>query len=338
MRDVAELAGVGTMTVSRVINGHLHVTEETRKRVFKAIEKLGYRPNQIARSLREQRSRQIGIIVPNLHDPFFAFCAQAVSLVAKEHGYSVNIAMSYEKPEIEFNEAMIMLSRHTEGLVVIPAAGKVTQLTNAAFKAIPIVTLDRPLEKRRFDSVVVENEAGARLAVCHLIAHGHRRIAYLGLSPDLYTISARSEGYRKAMQEAGLSLDVHWGNASQPEMLATLRELLSHSPAPSALFCGNNLTTRNAMHALSELHVRVPESIALIGFDDFETADLLRPPVTVVRQPTTDMGRVGADLLFSRLRAKGQLDACKQIVLPVELVVRESCGTHTGDLDEKVPL
>ncbi len=332
MRDVAELAGVGTMTVSRVINGHLHVTEETRKRVFEAIEKLGYRPNQIARSLREQRSRQIGIIVPNLHDPFFAFCAQAVSLVAKEHGYSVNIAMSYENPEIEFNEAMIMLSRHTEGLIVIPSSGKVTQLTNSAFKAIPIVTLDRPLENRRFDSVVVENESGARLAVRHLIAHGHRRIAYLGLSPELYTISARSDGYRKAMEEAGLTLDLHWGNATQPEMLATLRELLSRGKAPSALFCGNNLTTRNALHALSELHIGVPESVALMGFDDFETADLLKPAVTVVRQPTTDMGRIGADLLFSRLRAEGRQIPCKRIVLPVELIVRESCGTHAGNL------
>lgn len=328
MRDVAELAGVGTMTVSRVINGKLHVTEETRKRVFEAIEKLGYRPNQIARSLREQRSRQIGIIVPNLHDPFFAVCAQAVSLVAKECGYSVNIAMSYESPEIEFNEAMIMLHRHTEGLVVIPSAGNVTQLTSPEFRAIPIVSLDRPLDKRHFDSVVVENQNGARLAVRHLIAHGHRRIAYLGLSPDLYTIGARSDGYRKAMQEAGLALMIHWGNTSRPEMLATLRDLLSRSEPPSALFCGNNLTTRYALHALSELEVNVPESVALIGFDDFETADLLKPAVTVVRQPATDMGRTGANLLFDRLGAEGSQVPYRQIVLPVELIVRGSCGTH----------
>ena len=333
MRDVAELAGVGTMTVSRVINGNLHVTEETRRRVFEAIEKLGYRPNQIARSLREQRSRQIGIIVPNLHDPFFAFCAQAVSLVAKEHGYSVNIAMSYEDPEVEFNEAMIMLSRHTEGLVVIPSAGKITQLANLEFQTIPIVTLDRPLGRNRFDSVVVENEDGAHLAVGHLIAHGHRRISFLGLSPDLYTIGARFLGYRKAMQEAGLPLDVRWGNASQREMLEALRELLSSDAAPSALFCGNNLTTRHALHGLAELNVNVPKSVALIGFDDFETADLLRPAVTVVRQPTTDMGRIGAGLLFSRLRAEGRQVACKQITLPVELIIRGSCGTHRPSAD-----
>lgn len=336
MRDVAELAGVGTMTVSRVINGNVQVSEETRKRVFKAIEKLGYRPNQIARSLREQRSRQIGIIVPNLQDPFFAVCAQAVSLVAQEQGYSVNIAMSYESPEIEFNEAMIMLRRHTEGLVVIPSSGKVTQLTSPEFGAIPIISLDRPLDRRRFDSVVVENKNGARLGVRHLIAHGHRHIAYLGLSPDLYTISARSDGYREAMQEAGLRIKIRWGNGSAPEMLVTLRELLGQKEAPSALFCGNNLTTRHALHALSELGVNIPEAVALIGFDDFETADLLRPALTVIRQPTTDMGRTGANLLFARLRAEGRQVPCEQIVLPVELIIRGSCGTHSGSAIQDV--
>ncbi len=328
MRDVAKLAGVGTMTVSRVINGNANVTEATRKRVFEAIEKLKYRPNQIARSLREQRSRQIGVIVPNLHDPFFAVCAQAVSLVVKEHGYSVNIAMSYEDPETEFAEAILMLRRHVEGLVIIPSAGPVTRLTGPDLKAVPIVTLDRPLNGHTFDSVVVQNKDGARIAVQHLIDHGHSRIAYLGLSPDLYTIRARCDGYRQAMHHAGLRIDVHYGNATQAEMTATLRNLLRRRNAPSAIFCGNNLTTRHALHALLELKVSLPDAIAMIGFDDFETADLLKPAVTVVRQPATDMGRIGAHLLFSRLGPEGQIEAGKQIVLPVELIVRGSCGSH----------
>ncbi len=328
MRDVAELAGVGTMTVSRVINGRQHVTEETRQRVFKAIEQLNYRPNEIARSLREQRSRQLGIIVPNLHDPFFAVCAQAVSSVAKEQDYSVNIAMSYEDPQTEYNEASLMLRRHVEGLVIIPSAGTATRLTEAEFTDTPIVTLDRPLDGHLIDNVVVENQSGARTAVQHLIEHGHRRIAYLGLAPTIFTIHARHEGYRQAMSEAGLQEEAQYGNTTQAEMLKSLRSLLSGLHAPTALFCSNNLTTRRALHALSEMRISIPESIAIIGFDDFETADLLRPGVTVVRQPATEMGRVGATLLLSRLASADGEQRVKRITLPVELVIRGSCGAH----------
>ncbi len=328
MRDVAELAGVGTMTVSRVINGYQHVTEETRQRVFDAIAKLKYRPNQIARSLREQKSRQIGIIIPNLHDPFFAACAQAVSLVAKEQNYSVNIAMSYEDPETEYNEAVLMLRRHVEGFIVIPSSGSVSRLIEAEFSGTPIVTLDRPIPGHGLDSVVVQNKLGAQMAVRHLIDHGHEQIAFLGLSPRIFTIKARHAGYRQAMLRSGLQPQVIYGNATPTEMLATLRALMASKQMPTALFCTNNLITRHALHALSELNISIPKRMALIGFDDFETADLLRPAVTVIRQPATEMGRVGATLLFSRLAGDEDQARGEQIVLPVELLVRGSCGLH----------
>lgn len=328
MRDVAALAGVGTMTVSRVINGSAPVTEETRKRVFDAIETLRYRPNQIARSLREQRSRQIGIILPNLQDSFFATCAEAVSLVAKEHGYSVNIAMSYEDPEIEFSEAMMMLLRLVDGLIVIPVSGFKSRLTEPEFAAIQIVTLDRPVGKNRFDSVVVQNRNGARLAVQHLIDHGHRRIAYLGLGTDLSTLGARQDGYRQTMTRSNLQPQVILATYSLAETSESVRSVMSQPDAPTAFFCSNGLTTRHALHALSQMGLSVPEAVALVGFDDFETADLLKPAVTVVRQPTTDMARIGAKMLFARLGAEGAPIQVKTAVLPVELVVRQSCGTH----------
>ncbi len=326
MHDVANLAGVASMTVSRVINGTATVSEEARARVLDAIVKLRYRPNDVARSLRQQKSRQIGVIVPNIEDPFFAVCAQAVSRVAKGHGYSVSIAMSDEDPELEYTEAMLMLRRHVEGIVVIPAAGAVTHLDGSELEGISMVTVDRPLRGKKLDSVVVANRRGGTLAAQHLIDHGHRRITYMGLSSQLYTIKARFEGYRFAMTKAGLRLEAQYGNGSQSEMLETLRSLLSRRDAPSALFCSNNLTTRNALHALSELKIKVPETVALVGFDDFETADLVQPGVTVVRQPATDLGRVGADLLFSRLKNDGPSLAVRQVTLPVELIVRGSCG------------
>jgi LacI family transcriptional regulator len=326
MSDVAKLAGVGTMTVSRVLSGSVRVSDATTKRVFDAIATLNYRPNEVARSLRDQRSHQIGVIVPNLIDPFFAICAQTVSVVAKEHAYSVIIATADEDVDMEYNEASRMLRRQVEGFVIIPAASGVSRIAGTEFNRTPIVTLDRPIENSSYDSVLVENKFGAQLGVNHLIQHGHTRIASFGLSRNLYTIKARYEGYREAMKKANLKLEAYFGNGTQVEMLSTLRAVLDQKNPPTAVFCSNNLITRNAIHALSHLKVRVPETVALVGFDDFETANILNPPVTVVRQPITDMARMGANILFSRLLNGDVSERGKHIVLPVELVIRESCG------------
>lgn len=328
MSDVAKLAGVGTMTVSRVLNGNVHVSEETRTRVLDAIAKLNYMPNEVARSLRDQRTRQIGIIVPNLHDPFFAQCTHSINLIAKEHSYSTVITTSDEDPAIELIEAKRMLRRHIEGLIIVPAPGK-SQMRDPEFEQIPIVTLDRPVRGSSFDSVVVQNKRGAQLGVQHLIEHHHRRIVCLGLSCQLWTIKERSEGYHAAMKAAKLEPDAYIVTESQTEMLQTIRVLLgSHNP-PTAFFCTNNLVMRNTLHALSTLGATVPEQIALVGFDDFEMADIVKPAVTVVRQPNDVLGRIAAELLFSRLSDRNQTNRAKHIVLPVELVLRDSCGPHT---------
>jgi|ERR1017187_6047320 LacI family transcriptional regulator len=326
MSDVARLAGVGTMTVSRLLSGSVKVSEETSKRIFDAIETLNYRPNEVARALRDQRSHQIGIVVPNLLDPFFAISAQTVSVVAKEHAYSVIIATADEDVDMEYAEASRMLRRQVEGFVIIPAAGGVSRIAGAEFNRTPIVTLDRPIENSSYDSVVVENRSGAQLGVNHLIQHGHSRIAFFGLSRSLYTIKARYEGYRDAMKKANLKLEAYFGNSTQLEMLSTLRSVLFRKDAPTAIFCSNNLITRNAIHSLSHLKIRIPDPVALVGFDDFETANILNPSLTVVRQPITDMARIGANILFSRLLNGDTSDRGKHIVLPVELIVRDSCG------------
>jgi len=326
MSDVAKLAGVGTMTVSRVLSGSVRVSEDTARRVFDAIATLNYRPNEVARALRDQRSHQIGVIVPNLVDPFFAICAQTVSVVAKEHSYSVIIATADEDVDSEYSEASRMLRRQVEGFVIIPAAGGISRIAGSEFNRIPIVTLDRPIENSAYDSVVVENRFGSQLGVAHLIQHGHSRIAFFGLSRNLYTIKARYEGYRDALKKANLKPEAYFGNAAQMEMLGTIRGVLDRKNPPTAFFCSNNLIARNAVHALAHLKVRIPETVALVGFDDFETANILNPPLTVVRQPITDMARMGANILFSRLLNGDVSEHGKRIVIPVELVIRESCG------------
>lgn len=327
MHDVARMANVGTMTVSRVLNRSPHVTKETAQRVYRAIEKLGYRPNEMARALRGLKTRSIGVIVPYLYDPFFATCAHAINTMAKEHGYSVILTTSNEDPEAEYNEAQLMLQRHVDGLLVIPADSRHSRLTRPEFDKTHIVTLDRPVQDGRFDSVLVQNQSGARHAVEHLIAdHGHKRIVFVGLNKNLFTMRVRFEGYRKAMLEAGLHSEPAFGFSSQEAASAIVESLLAEKNPPTAFFTANNLTTRYLLHSLLEMGVHIPEEIAIVGFDDFELAEVLHPTLTVVRQPAAEVGRVAAGLLFERLSRDEFPDAGTKVTLPVELVIRRSCG------------
>lgn len=325
MSDVAKLAGVGTMTVSRVLNNNPRVSPENRQRVLDAIAELNYVPNEVARSLREQRARQIGIIVPTIRDPFFAVCSDAVSTVAKANNYSVVLAISGEDPEVEFTEASKLLRRNVDGLVVIPAARGRSRLGDPEFANLPIVAVDRPAGRADMDCVVVENELGAYEGTRHLIAHKHRRIMHLSLARDLYTMQMRIKGYKKAMQEAGLrpQIDVVTG-APEDTVRAVQRALQTKTP-PTALFCANNVVSCSVFHALSTLQLEVPRQMAVAGFDDFETADILKPAMTVVRQPFEDLGRRAAEILFEHL-AGGRRPRTRRVVLPVELIVRKSCG------------
>jgi LacI family transcriptional regulator len=326
MSDVARLAGVGTMTVSRVLSGTVPVSAETAKRVQTAIEQLNYRPNQLARAFRGQRSRTIGLIIPYLYDPFFSNCAHAVTTVAKEHGYSVIITTSNEDPETEYVEAEQMLQRHVDGLMVIPARFRHSRLTRAFFGKTPVVAFDRPVSDPALDVVLVQNVAGSRRMVEHLIEHGHQRIAFIGLSRSLFTINARFLGYRRALHLAGLRENAFFDCDSEEHTLRAVEEKLHGTNPPTAILTSNTLATRYVLSALSHLGVRIPNDLAFAGFDDLEMAEFTSPPLTVVRQPAQEMGRVATSLLFDRI-ARGELPQTgNRIVLPVEIVLRRSCG------------
>lgn len=327
MNDVARVAGVGTMTVSRVLNESAPVSAEAAQRVYRAIEKLGYRPNEMARALRGLKTRTIGIIVPYLFDPFFATIAHAVNTLAREHGYSVILATSNEDPDSEFAEAQLMLQRRVDGLIVIPADTQRSRLSRGEFDQTHIVTLDRPMHDHRFDSVLVQNQSGSKRAVQHLITgHGHKRIAFIGLNRQLYTMRARFGGYRRAMVEAGFDPRASFKCSSQEATSAFITTVFREKDPPTAFFCSNSLTTRYTLRAIVDLAVRVPEDVALIGFDDFELAEILHPTLTVVRQPADEVGRVAAGLLFDRLKREELPKVGSRVVLPVELVLRRSCG------------
>lgn len=327
MSDVARLAGVGTMTVSRVLNRTARVSSETEERVRDAIKKLHYRPNELARAFRGQRSRSIGLLVPYLFDPFFATCAHAASVVAREHGYSVITATTDEDPETEYGEIEQMLQRHVEGLLIIPAQTQSSRLTRTLFGRTPVVFFDRPGVDDSLDSVLVENTEGARKMVEHLVGHGHRKISFMSMNRSLFTMEARYQGYSEAMRQAGLVEDVSFNCATAED---AEREVASRIKAaagePVAFFTANNLTTRSVFGALVHLGVKIPAEAAIAAFDDSELSELTSPPISVVRQPSYRLGESAARLLFERIGAEEEEHPASHQVLPVEIVLRRSCG------------
>jgi LacI family transcriptional regulator len=325
--DVARLAGVGAITVSRAVNETSYVSEEKKKRIRDAIKKLGYRPNQAARVLKGNRAKMIGLIIPDLSDPFFGKCAAAVEEYASSNGYMTLIVASNRNQELQENEVAMMIGQNVAGLIVVPSLPS-ESLRQLSAADVPIVALDRPLEGTIADEVVVENLGGAQTAVNHLIEHGHKRITCVGYNKSSYAIRHRILGYTEAMRAHRLKPEIYDEVETLDDTLNLVRRWKKGQDHPTAIFSLNNVSTRHLLWALREVDLAIPQKVALIGFDDLELAALLSPPLTVIRQPAANLGVQASKLLFERMaagmRPEGGFGI--KLVLPVEFVIRDSCG------------
>ncbi len=304
MKDVAAHAGVGLKTVSRVVNGEAGVAQDTERRVREAIAALGFRRNDSARVLRKGRTSSIGLILEDLADPFYAPLSRAVEDVARAHGALLVNGSSTEDPEREQELALALCARRVDGLVIVPASRDHRYLEPEISAGVATVFVDRPPGRIAADLVLSENREGARAGVAHLVAHGHRRIGFVGDRPHIHTAEERLAGYRAAMSDAGLPVDEAWvaPGATDPERVRRdAGRMLGGAEPVTAIFAGNNRVTVTLVRLLAAAERRT----ALVGFDDFELADLLSPPVTVVAQDPSAMGRRAAELLFARLAGAG---------------------------------
>jgi LacI family transcriptional regulator len=325
LEDVARVAGVGPMTVSRTINGHPYVAEETAKKVRTAIRRLDYRPNYAARMLTGQLSRSIGLIVPDIADRFFSVIIHAVQQTARESGYLVWLAASNGDPTVEAAQAEIMVHHPVDGILLVPVDSRNRYLKTLAAGTTPVVTVDRPIEIATTDSVGVENRIGAQLAVDHLIQHGFKKIKCVAVNPHLLTIKQRMAGYRESMKRAGLQCPKELRPSDFSSTKSALSDLFASSNRPEALFTANNAATIWVIEALQELKIEMGKDIAVAGFDDVDFFALIDPPITAVRQPGSELGSMAARLLLQRI--KGELEPSSlRMTLPVTLTIRESCG------------
>lgn len=321
MKDVAAHAGVGLKTVSRVVNAEAGVTPETERRVQASIDTLGFRRNDSARVLRKGRTASIGLVLEDLADPFYGPLNRAVEEVARAHGALLINGSSAEDPDRERELALALCARRVEGLVVIPAGDDHRYLEPEIRAGMATVFVDRPAGLIDADVVLSDSFGGARDGVAHLIAHGHSRIGFIGDHPRIHTATERLRGYREAMARAGLPVHDAWvapGSTAPGRVAGAAEAMLAGSEPVTALFAGNNRVTVTLVRVLAD---RVPP-VALVGFDDFELADLLRPAVTVVAQDAAALGRVATERLFDRLA--GARPAPERIVLPTRLIARGS--------------
>jgi LacI family transcriptional regulator len=333
IRAVAERAGVSTASVSRYLNGK-RVSPGAEKRIVAAVEALGYAPSRVARGLKLRHTMTIGMVIPDITNPFFPAVVRGVEDTARLAGYSLVLMNAGEDEDREWECLRALLAQRCDGALLIMAPigpSHDTRREQLQELKLPIVYLDRAPDFAA-DVVTTDNRAGAQEAVRHLLRLGHTMIGVLTPKADISVHRDRVDGYRRALAEAGLpvrpELEIH-ASPTEADGYSAASRLLSMPVRPSAIFATSNGLTIGAMSAIEGHGLACPDDISVVGYDSHAWQDVFHPRLTVVAQPTYLMGARAADLLIARIR-HGHPVPPERVVLPSTLVVRESCGLYRG--------
>lgn len=328
IKDVAAHAGVSVATVSAVINNNKYVSPGLAQRVHESIAALAYERNGLAQGLKKHTSHTIGLIISDITNPFFTSVVRGVEDVASAHGYSLILGNTDEDPKKEMSYMRLLESKRVDGLIVAVTLGNHAHLRSWPIHRLPLVGIDRIPSELGIDAVLLDNVAGARQAVEHLIMLGHKRIGIVTGLPGIITTQERLTGYKQALEAHGIVLDpaliVEGDSRIEGGERGALQLLTQETARPTALFVTNGPMIIGALQALNRMGLRCPQDIALVGFDDFAWAAVMHPQLTTVCQPTYEIGQKAAQLLFERLEKR---DAAPQVVrLQPQLIIRESSG------------
>ena len=329
LHDIAKRAGVAPITVSRVINNSGYVSQPTRERVEEAVKELGYVPNTIARGLRSKRTHTLALIVTDITNPYFTSMARGVEDVAGALNYTVIYCNTDESEAKEEKYANMLAQRQVDGVLLVPSCGNVTTIKFLESNDIDVVVLDRRILGVRSDIVCSDSENGANRLVKLLIGLGHKQIAIITGQKDVSTSSDRVVGYQQALREAGLEKSelIYYGAFNEQSGYELTNQAMMKSPKPTAIFGGNNFIAIGIIKALHDLKFDIPGDISVVGFDDLPDSMFMKPFLTVARQRSYEMGRLATELLLKRI--SGELpEGHREIILPVEIVVRESSGPN----------
>lgn len=322
LHEVARIAGVSPSTVSRILNGTARVSEDKRKAVEAAIANLSYKPNLLAQGLKKGRAMTIGILTQDLASPFFTEALMGVEAALNGTGYAPLIVSGHWHADEEAERVELLMARRVDGIVILSGSLSDKQIAGFA-QRLPIVATGRRLDSGQARGIALDQLEGARLATDYLLELGHRQIAFIAGLPDHDDARSRLAGYRAGLEAAGIAFNpalIVQGNFQESGGLLAVNELLESHQRFTAIFCANDQTAYGARLALYRRGIRVPEDISLIGFDDLPNSNYTTPPLTTVRQPVYEMGKLAAHTVLQLLADELPLLPS----LPLDLVVRES--------------
>jgi LacI family transcriptional regulator len=326
IKDIASKAGVSYATVSRALNAKYGVKPSTRERILKVARRMGYRPNVIARGLVTRRSMTIGLIVPDITNPFFPEVAGGVEDAAREAGYGVLLCNSSWQKASERQYVALLAGRRVDGIIIAPiSSGAEEPVDERVSATLPVVYVSNVPHPTRQSCVVIDNARGGLLATRHLLEAGRAPVAFIGSAEG--SGGERFEGYRKALDDRGVAYDerlVRFGDMKQVSGYRLFRQVIEEGGRPRGVFAENDLMALGCMQAARELSLRVPEDVAIVGFDDIPFASFPEVQLTTIRQPTYDMGRMAVEILVDHIaREPGKREA-RRVVLKPQLVVRRT--------------
>jgi LacI family transcriptional regulator len=330
--DVASLAGVSIATVSHVINNTRFVSAETRKKVEAAIASLNYNPLASARSLAKMETRLVGVVLPDMYNPFFIEMYKGIEATLTSLGYDLILTNTGE--DLARQEAILkaLYGRQVDGLIVAPCGGISSKmLINLEQEGIPVALVDRISLNSGYPKVMVNNEQAAFDAVSHLIRDGHDRIALIGGMERVSPVMERKVGYMRALDEHGIQAKKEWiifrGKSLQDDAYNSTLAIFSKKKPPTAIFATNIPSALGVLHAFRKLKIRCPEDVGLLSFDDHNWTDIFSPPISVVRQPAFKLGESASDLLIGMINRKEGFQAMQDVILDCSLIIRGSCSS-----------
>ena len=330
LKDVAMKAGVSIAVASRVLGNYGYVSEENRLKVLKAAREIGYQPDVLARGLKTKKTYSIGVIISDVTTFFFTSVVRGIEDVASQGGYHVTLCNADEDPQKEKGYLEELYKRKVDG-IILSATGKNLSLVKKLIRSgMPIVLVDRKIDKLDTTQVVVDNKEGAYEAVKHLIKLGYQRIGVINGIKGIWTSEQRFAGYLDALEESELKIKpelIKYGDFRVEGSKKAMVEFLGMKNPPEAVFVTNEAMTTGALLAMKEKKVKIPDDIAIVGFDDPIWAPLIEPPLTAVRQPSYSIGTIACQALLQRIEKTNRgRSVHEEIVLKPKLTIRKSCG------------
>lgn len=321
--DVAKEAGVSIATVSLVMNGKGKISEERREEIRQIMMRMGYKPSMIASALTGKKTYALGLLVPDISNPFFAEIARAVEDEGQRHGYSVFICSTDNRDEKVERYADLLQQKNVDGVIIGTGMKELSVLDPLLEGGVPVAFLAREFTSADLPTVIVDDYAGGAAAAEHLIALGHRRLAVLAEQESISSSRQRVRGFRETAEAAGVALDPDLVlGSSLKDGKARALELLEREDRPSAIFCCNDMLAIGALQAAKAAGIRIPDDCSIVGFDDTVLASVTDPPLTTIAQPIERMGQTAVQFLLRRIGQPGEPPG--RMVLPPVLVVRQS--------------